>query len=119
MCGCVAAHPQHNDGRIPSSNPTSDSLSDEKNGYTGLLCGECQPSFFRDTVTGTCKKCNSSPLLVWSIVIAVIAVLAYPVYRCHQWATEKGYLGGGDKTMVDNCTTVFFVSTFVKKKFYI
>ena len=87
--------------------------SDEE--YTGLLCGECIPLHFRDKLTGTCKPCEGqviSPLMVWLIILITVAALAYPAWLFHKWLKAKGYIGGegGDNIMVDNCTTVFFVS---------
>ena len=92
-----------------------------------MLCRECDEARYRDTLTDTCKLCKEqaiSTLLVWSIILATVAVLAYPVWLCYGWAKEKGYLGGGDgdgsgggddddsKAIMDNCTTVFMVSRY-------
>ena len=95
--------------------PTS--RSDADRGYTGILCGTCAPSYFRHTLTGACESCDSQripPWLAWVVVILAVAILSYPSWRCYKWAKEKGYLRGkeeGDKALVDNATTVFFVSS--------
>ena len=91
-------------------------LNSAKSGYTGVLCGECEASFFKETVTGTCKECTDQdpPVwVVWLIVIGVCILLAYPVWLIYRWAKEKGFVGGGgddgDKKIKDNLITVFYV----------
>ena len=101
--------------RLLNPYPPPHTFSNEDYGYTGLLCGECMNLFFRDTLTGKCEACSRGmpAWLAWMYAIVVMGLLAIPVHFSYAWAKRNGYIGGGgdgDKGLIDNCTTICFVS---------